>query len=84
MDLALLWLWYRPAATAPIGPLAWEPPGAVGAALKKTRKKKKTTISIIFFFPMAAPVAYGSSQQLLAYPIATATPDLSYICDLTS
>ena len=23
-DLALLWLWYRLAAVAPIGPLAWE------------------------------------------------------------
>ena len=27
-DLALLWLWCRPAATALIGPLAWEPPYA--------------------------------------------------------
>ena len=25
-DLALLWLWCRPAAIAPIQPLAWEPP----------------------------------------------------------
>ena len=25
-DLVLLWLWHRPDATAPIGPLAWEPP----------------------------------------------------------
>ena len=25
-DLVLLWLSRRPAATAPIGPLAWEPP----------------------------------------------------------
>ena len=32
--LALLWLWCRPAAVAPIGPLAWEPPYAMGAALK--------------------------------------------------
>ena len=36
-DLALLWLWYRLAAVAPIGPLAWEPPYAVGAALKKKK-----------------------------------------------
>ena len=28
----LLWLWRRLAATAPIGPLAWESPYAVGAA----------------------------------------------------
>ena len=31
-DLALLWLWRRPVATAPIQPLAWEPPYAAGAA----------------------------------------------------
>ena len=37
LDPALLWLWCRPAATAPIGPLAWEPPYAVGAALKKKK-----------------------------------------------
>ena len=40
-DPALLWLWCRPAATAPIGPLAWELPYAVGAALKSQKKKKK-------------------------------------------
>ena len=37
-DLALLWLWCRLAAAAPIQPLAWEPPYAVGAALKKKKK----------------------------------------------
>ena len=40
----LLWLWRRPAATAPIRTLAWELPYASGAALekrKKTKKKKK-------------------------------------------
>ena len=42
LDLALLWLWCRPAAEAPIGPLAWEPPYTVGVALEKTKKKKKT------------------------------------------
>jgi len=31
-DPALLWLWHRPVATAPIQPLAWEPPYAAGAA----------------------------------------------------
>jgi len=41
-DLVLLWLWCRPAATAPIGPRAWKPPCATGAALKKT---------IIFLLP---------------------------------
>ena len=39
-DLALLWLWCRPVATAPIRPLAWEPPYAAGAALEKAKKKE--------------------------------------------
>ena len=37
-DVAFLWLWCRPAAVPPIGPLAWEPPCAMGAALEKTKK----------------------------------------------
>ena len=40
-DLALLWLWCRPAAAAPIQPLAWELPYAAGATLKSKKKKKK-------------------------------------------
>ena len=40
-DLALLWLWHRPVATAPIRPLAWEPPYAAGAALEKANKTKQ-------------------------------------------
>ena len=40
-DLARLWLWRRAAAVAPIGPLAWALPYAVGAALKSKKKKKK-------------------------------------------
>ena len=39
-DLALLWLWRRPAATTLIGPQAWEPPYAVGVALKRQKNKK--------------------------------------------
>ena len=38
-DLALLWLWHRPAATSPIRLLAWEPPYAMGAALEKDKKQ---------------------------------------------
>ena len=33
-------LWCRPAATALIGTLAWEPPYAVGVAPKRQKKKK--------------------------------------------
>ena len=34
-------LWRRPAATALVRPLAWEPPYALGAALEKAKRKKK-------------------------------------------
>ena len=40
-DLILLWVWCRLAATAPVRPLAWEPPYATGVALEKAKKDKK-------------------------------------------
>ena len=48
-DPALLWLWCRPVATALIGPLAWEPPYAAGAAqeIAKRPKKKKNLGSMV-------------------------------------
>ena len=71
-DPELLWLWLWPAATAPIGPLAWEPPYAEGAALKRQKKRRRRSIlqEIFFFFCLfvvvaiswAAPTAYGGSQ----------------------
>ena len=39
-DLAWRWLWLWPAAIAPVRPLAWEPPYAMGIVLKKQKKKK--------------------------------------------
>ena len=39
-DPELLWLWRRPVVTAPIRPLAWESPYALGAALKRQKRKK--------------------------------------------
>ena len=43
-----LWLWRRLVATAPIQPLAWEPPYAAGAAqeMAKRQKNKKTKKTI--------------------------------------
>ena len=40
-DPMLLWPWRRPAASAPIGPLACEPPYATGVALDKRQKDQK-------------------------------------------
>ena len=48
-DPALLWLWCRPAVTALIGPLAWESPYAMEAALEKAKRPKKKESS--FFSP---------------------------------
>ena len=55
-DPALLRLWWRPAAAAPIQPLAWEPPYAAYAALKsKTNRQTK----------MKEPILLGKSGVLL-------------------
>ena len=55
-DPSLLWLWHRPAATAPIRPLAWEPPCAAGAALekKKTKKSQRVTANVATLFLLSA------------------------------
>ena len=44
LDLTLLWLWCRLAATVPIGPLAWEPPYAMGVAQEKAKRQKKKMV----------------------------------------
>ena len=50
LDLALLWLWYRPAAIAPIQPLGWETPYASSTALKiKRKKKRKKSVNLRHF-----------------------------------
>ena len=41
LDLALLWLWLRPVATAPIQPLTWEPLYASGTEPIKEKEKEK-------------------------------------------
>ena len=43
-DLALLWLWRRPATTTLIRPLAWEAPCAMGAALKRQKKERELAV----------------------------------------
>ena len=60
-DPALLWLWYRLAATALIQLLAWEPPHAAGGALKRQKKKKKKEYDS--FFPEAIKEAFNSFKK---------------------
>ena len=43
-DLVLLQLWHRPAAVAPIQPLAWELLYATSVAIKSKKKKKKELV----------------------------------------
>ena len=46
-DLALLWLWRRPGAAAPIRPLAWEILYAVGMALKRQQPQKDNILDML-------------------------------------
>ena len=61
LDLVLLWLWCRPAAIAPIQPLAWEPPYDSGMALKSKIKTKTNPKNIM-------PNPTVSQKSSLNYP----------------
>ena len=56
-------------ATAPIRPLAWEPPYAMGAALEKTKRNKQKKFPPVnleqstSIFSLALPSMYGASLQ---------------------
>ena len=43
---------HRPEAAAPVQPLAWELPCAIGAALKKKKKKIKENIKLTYVTPL--------------------------------
>ena len=63
LEPAFLWLWHRLAATAPIEPLAWEPPYATGAALKIQKKKKKKSSGNTYWWDRR--LGYGSGALIL-------------------
>ena len=69
--LALLWLW--PAAVALTGPLAWEPPYAMGTALKR-KKEKKSIFSILEFFLMYVQLLFFCSILLILHSLQTYFP----------
>ena len=82
-DPELLWLWCRPAATAPIRPLAWEPPHATSAALKRhthTHTKKKKIFSLISW----RCSLWFSSRSFLAWLLDLYPPvvDVSMWCEV--
>ena len=77
LRLVLPWLWYRPAAVAPIQTLAWEVPYATSAAIKKKRGKKKKkrkgnyyqNLVLSLFFPSTLCGVLTSHQILKGGPM---------------
>ena len=69
-DPALLWLWGRPVATAPIGPLPWEPPYASGVAqeIAKRQKKKKNYLLMCLCLSITYAAHEGSDRYLSFNP----------------
>ena len=81
-DPALLCLWRRPGATAPIRPLAWEPPYAAGAAQEKAttttkqqqqkrQKGKKHGGENYMIISISAEEAYDKTQHPLMKKLST-------------
>ena len=64
-DPALLWLWCRLTATAPIRPLAWEPPYAAGAAQEMAKRPKKKEEEDIWL-PFILPAQLSQSSNFVA------------------
>ena len=91
-DLVLLWLWRRPAATATIGPLAWELPYPVGSALERTKYIYIYMYVCIYLLPTVlvgyrsshARVQIGAEAAAAAFATATGMPNPSHICKLCS
>ena len=59
----LLWLWRRLVATAPIQPLVWELPYAVGAALKRPKKKKKNQLIMVMVMVTGTVVTVDGGNE---------------------
>ena len=74
-DLVWLWLWCRLAAAAPILPLAWEPPYAAPAALKRQKKEKgkRGKYSTLGSFRVQPPVGFAVDPVRLRsrFPVAS-------------
>ena len=66
-DPALLWLWCRPAATALVGPLAWESPYATGGSLKN-QKNAPPNFCLIQFLSRIGPASRAHSHVWLVAP----------------
>ena len=83
-------VWPRPATTALIQPLAWEPPCAVDVALKSQERKKETNLVLYCPFRCRSNISYfGLENQVKLYfrdriPEKYQLYPLRYICDKSS
>ena len=72
LDLALLWWWCRPEATAPIPPLVWEHPYDAGAALKRqneqTSKQKYFLADEMWLSTFEPEIKLAKLKPVLANP----------------
>ena len=75
-DPALLWLWRRPAAMAPIGPLAWEPPYALGAAQEMAETINQSINSAILGVPVVAQWLMNPTRN---HEVAGSIPGLAQL-----
>ena len=72
LDLALLWLWRRPAAVALIRSLAFKPPCAMGAALKSKNKINKIKIvPYIIVLHAASGQKHNQNEEISTYILLT-------------
>ena len=67
-------LWHRPAAAAPIQPLGWELPYAVGEALKRKKRKKKKKAAEIAGRNQSQSGSAPSSTPLMLCDFDQVTP----------
>ena len=83
LDPALLWLWCRPAAAAPIWPLAWELPYDTGATIKKKRKNIYwTLINITYSAKYITKISYD--YTLLNKIISNNESNVNYIIRISN
>ena len=78
----LLWLWRRLARVALIGPLAWEPPHATGAALKSKKKKSFPSLHLLCAcrgkYSMGGQIASRKLWNRKGWPDQTVAPLLLF------
>ena len=75
LDLALLWLWCMLQATAPIRPLAWEPPHAAGASLKKEKRGRVYIYVRCLYVQTTDTHEFLTSTIICKWQSAPGTPD---------